>query len=68
MPNPQQPELRRSEYTDADQDAWDLKAEEPRSGKGTGGPQPVPEDNQPGHHPDHEQDKPVDLGGAGHGS
>jgi hypothetical protein len=65
MPNPQDPGLRRSEKDAAVQDAWV---------SGTGGPSdeggptgPVPEANRPGHHPEREQDKPVELGGAGHG-
>ena len=59
MSNPQQPELARSRKTPAqDQDAVasvldgqrDLGAEAPRG--------PVPPENQPGHHPAEEQDKP----------
>ncbi len=56
MSTPQQPELRRS----------GRGATDPASAKGNAdstknqedGPGPVPEDNQPGHHPDIEQDKP----------
>jgi hypothetical protein len=59
MSNPQQPELARSRKTPAqDQDAVagvldgqrDIGAEAPRG--------PVPPENQPGHHPADEQDKP----------
>ena len=59
MSNPQQPELARSRKTPAqDQDAVagvldgqrDIGAEAPRG--------PVPLENQPGHHPAEEQDKP----------
>jgi hypothetical protein len=54
MPNPQNPELRRSEEgnirprTELGPDPHDVGGE-------TG---PVPPDNQPGHHPEQEQDKP----------
>ncbi len=59
MSNPQQPELGRSRKTPAqDQDAVagvldgqrDVVADAPRG--------PVPAENQPGHHPSEEQDKP----------
>lgn len=56
MSNPQQPELRRSEYTAATQDSWvnsvggATEAEEDLTN--------VPEASQPGHHPEHDQDKP----------
>ena len=59
MSNPQQPELARSRKTPAqDQDAVagvldgqrDVGADAPRG--------PVPPENQPGHHPPEEQDKP----------
>jgi hypothetical protein len=59
MSNPQQPELARSRKTPAqDQDAVagvldgqrDVGADAPRG--------PVPPENQPGHHPTDEQDKP----------
>src|SRR5919202_2680698 len=59
MSNPQQPELARSRKTPAqDQDAVagvldgqrDVEADAPRG--------PVPAENQPGHHPAEEQDKP----------
>ena len=59
MSNPQQPELARSRKTPAlDEDAVpgvldgqpDIGADAPRG--------PVPPENQPGHHPAEEQDKP----------
>lgn len=59
MSNPQQPELARSRKTPAqDQDAVagvldgqrDVTADAPRG--------PVPPENQPGHHPSEDQDKP----------
>ncbi len=58
MARPQQPELARSGKTDLDPDriGTELEARKPvRSGGPTG---PVPPENQPGHHPDQEQDKP----------
>jgi hypothetical protein len=59
MSNPQQPELARSRKTPSqDQDAV-AAVVEGRTLPETGGPGgPVPEDNQPGHHPAEEQDKP----------
>jgi hypothetical protein len=59
MPKPQQPELRRSGYGATSDDSAKIKAataEEKAATKGTDGP--IPEDNRPGHHPEHEQDKP----------
>jgi hypothetical protein len=61
MPKPQQPELRRSGYGATSDDSAKIKATTETEGvesaaQGTGGP--VPEDNRPGHHPEHEQDKP----------
>jgi hypothetical protein len=59
MSNPQQPEIARSRKTPAqDQDAV-AGVLEGQEHPGSGGPSgPVPVDNQPGHHPAHEQDKP----------
>jgi len=59
MSNPQQPELARSRKTPSqDQDAVAGVVEGQRQ-PGTEGPSgPVPPDNQPGHHPAEEQDKP----------
>ena len=57
MTNPQQPEIGRSRLGDVDQNAFEIRAgetnpmNEPPFGK-------VPEENQPGHHPEHDQDKP----------
>ena len=54
---PQQPELRRSGRGRVTQDGKRAADELDQAGsKGGGGP--VPEENQPGHHPDEEQDKP----------
>lgn len=59
MAKPQQPELRRSGTVPAlDPDAAesDLKAHRRPGESGKGGP--IPEEQQPGHHPEQEQDKP----------
>jgi hypothetical protein len=58
MARPQQPELARSGKTDLDPDhiGTELEARKPvRPGGRTG---PVPPENQPGHHPSDDQDKP----------
>lgn len=59
MSNPQQPELARSRKTPAqDQDAVAAVVEGQRA-PGADAPRgPVPPENQPGHHPETEQDKP----------
>ena len=57
MPNPQQPELRRSERGATSDDAAPLGADAPPPSSGADGP--IPEGNRPGHHPDEEQDKPT---------
>ncbi|HET6809472.1 MAG TPA: alpha/beta fold hydrolase [Acidimicrobiales bacterium] len=59
MPNPQQPEIRRSGRSPVDESATKeaLTAQETPPVREDG--HPVPEDNVPGHHPEHEQDKPV---------
>ena len=57
MTKPQQPELRRSGLGSTDQDSAKVNADETISGSAAGAG-PIPEDNQPGHHPDSEQDKP----------
>ncbi|HEV2761290.1 MAG TPA: hypothetical protein VGV86_17155 [Acidimicrobiales bacterium] len=59
MSNPQQPELARSRKTPAqDQDAVAGVVEGQRA-PGADAPRgPVPPENQPGHHPADEQDKP----------
>jgi hypothetical protein len=57
MPNPQQPEVARSRRSAATPE----DAPAPRRGSLAGeglGAAPVPEESRPGHHPDHEQDKP----------
>ncbi len=65
MSKPQQEEIRRSDRTPVTQDSYEEQAEaQPGEEKGRGR---VPPDNQPGHHPEKEQDKPEALGGAGHG-
>lgn len=59
MANPQQPELRRSERVPSlEPDATEAarSAQSPPSDSEADGP--VPEDQRPGHHPDHEQDQP----------
>jgi hypothetical protein len=58
MSRPQQPELARSAKTDLDPDHVETGLQgqpRPKSGGETG---PVPPDNEPGHHPPKEQDKP----------
>src|SRR5205085_2427338 len=58
MARPQQPELARSAKTDLDPDHVETGLQgqpRPATGGETG---PVPPDNQPGHHPEQEQDKP----------
>ncbi len=57
MTKPQQPELRRSGLGSTDQDSAKINADETVSGRSAGAG-PVPEDNQPGHHPPKEQDQP----------
>lgn len=59
MSNPQQPELARSRKTPAlDQDAVSAVIDGQRD-PGADAPRgPVPPENQPGHHPAEEQDKP----------
>lgn len=60
MPNPQQPELRRSERVPAlDPDATEAKLTAERKLREPTDPRaPVPEHQRPGHHPDQDQDKP----------
>lgn len=57
MPKPQQPELRRSGKGSTDRDGKELRA---RDDLPSGDPAmgPVPEENQPGHRPQDEEDKP----------
>ena len=56
MTKPQSPELRRSGLGATDQDSAKINAEETPDPQGSTGR--VPPANQPGHHPDTEQDKP----------
>lgn len=59
MAKPQQPELRRSGRVPAlDPDASEAKLSAERSYQSSDPDGPVPEDQRPGHHPEHEQDKP----------
>ena len=58
MSRPQQPELARSGKGSTDQDSAKIRADSAVGGDD----QPfgkVPEENQPGHHPEQEQDKPL---------
>lgn len=59
MVKPQQPELRRSDLGATSDDSTKVRLTAPSTPAvdgGVGGP--IPEDNLPGHHPEHEQDKP----------
>ena len=58
MAKPQQPELHRSGKGATDPASAKARVEvaADADAKGSGGP--IPEDNLPGHHPEHEQDKP----------
>src|SRR3954447_11484687 len=59
MSNPQQPELARSRKTPAQDPDSTANVLEGQDQPGASGPSgPIPVDNQPGHHPAHEQDKP----------
>ncbi len=60
MSKPQQPELHRSGLGATDPASAKTNPEvNPRAGGGEGeSAGPVPEDNLPGHHPEHDQDKP----------
>lgn len=55
---PQQPELARSGRTDLDPDRIGTELESRKAPRSKGRTGPVPPDNQPGHHPDEEADKP----------
>jgi hypothetical protein len=57
MTTPQQPELARSRRSEADPAAAKARTGGPTTEKGRTGP--VPDDNLPGHHPEHDQDKPA---------
>lgn len=60
MAKPQQPELRRSGFVPAlDPDATESRLEAHDRPTAKGGKRgPIPDEQQPGHHPDEEQDKP----------
>jgi hypothetical protein len=60
MTKPQQPELRRSGRGSTDEDSATTKAQvDRRAPVDEPGPTGrIPEDNRPGHHPEHEQDQP----------
>ncbi len=66
MGTPQQPELRRSRRSAVDPESYeehrvhDRPEDDPAIG-------PVPAASRQGHHPEKEQDRPRELGGAGHG-
>ena len=59
MSKPQQPELHRSGKGATDPASAKANAEVTGRPGAVGAAGPVPEDNQPGHHPEQEQDKPV---------
>lgn len=58
MARPQQPELARSAKTDLDPDHIETGLQGQKTPAAGGETGPVPADNQPGHHPRKEQDKP----------
>ena len=59
MTNPQQPELARSRKGATSDDSAKGYLTGQKTDTTSEGPQgPIPEDNQPGHHPEVEQDKP----------
>ena len=59
MSKPQQPELHRSRKGATDPASAKANPEVSGAVGEEGATGPVPKDNQPGHHPEHEQDKPV---------
>jgi hypothetical protein len=59
MSKPQQPELHRSGKGATDPASAKASAELTENPGATGAGGPIPEDNQPGHHPEKEQDKPA---------
>ena len=63
MSTPQQPELHRSGKGATDPKSAKAHVDDPGSEEGNAGP--VPPENQPGHHPEHEQDKPEGPPGSG---
>jgi hypothetical protein len=67
MGKPQQPELLRTGRSPVDPGSWE--EHELHGRPSTDGPLgPVPDASSALHHPEREQDKPVELGGAGHGT
>jgi hypothetical protein len=59
MSTPQQPEIARSMRSEVTAEvASKVKAETLPVDAPDGGPGPIPEENLPGHHPEHDQDKP----------
>lgn len=58
MSKPQQPELHRTGLGATDPASAKAAADVGGAGADGGEAGPVPEDNRPGHHPVHEQDKP----------
>src|SRR3954470_23002852 len=59
MSTPQQPEIARSMRSEVTAEVASKTKAETLPVDAPGGPGgPVPEDNLPGHHPEHEQDKP----------
>jgi hypothetical protein len=58
MARPQQPELARSAKTDLDPDHIETGLQGQQKPKAEGATGPVPPENEPGHHPPKEQDKP----------
>lgn len=65
MSKPQQPELARNRKGATDQAGTEMRAREGTSRASAGGGDlgAVPEENQPGHHPKAEQDKPQEPPG-----
>ncbi len=59
MSKPQQPEIARSRRAPTDQDSFERKAAESSPPVQDGSFGKVPPENQPGHRPEKEQDKPV---------
>ena len=66
MAKPQQPELHRSGLSSTDPASAKAAAEVGGAGSESAPAGPVPEDNVPGHHPEHEQDKPEGPPSARH--
>src|SRR5437773_974682 len=58
MVKPQQPELRQSDRGATSDDATKERLSVPHAPSVGGDTGPVPADNQPGHRPPHDQDKP----------